>query len=539
MIRISLLFLFSLIGTYLMAQERKITYSANDKNLSVVFKELEKAYDIHFAFAVDDVKDKKVSIEAEAQDLSSFLNKLLTEYQLSFEIVDDNFISVTKAASILIRMSVNDAETQEALPFATARIAGTDQGYIADVDGKFEMIIKDPMNTALEISFLGYDPKKIEVGNLDPSQSISIALGRSAQELKEVVVKEYLTKGIAVDDQASRITVDIQDMEILPGLSERDILLTAQILAGIGSADESAGGLNIRGSSRDNTFIYWNKIPVYQPAHYFGNISSFIPSSTGKVEVFKNYIPVAYGGSSSGLLLINSRTPTSEKIVMESNLNLTHGDIYTSIPFANYKGQISLAARRSFNDAFATPTFNSISNKLFEGSLTEDVQGISDDFEYNSKLVFSDVNLVIDFDTGDNEFSFSALHSQSKLDYNSEDDENILQSIQEHNVKTFGGNFSWTRRWKDRLSSELSTSYADYHMDYSLVNRRDEGDELENDLQQRTNNLKNLESRLTITYAPAENHVLDAGYQFNQIKADLVINENFFFEEDFQESIES
>ena len=59
-------------------------------------------------------------------------------------------------------------------------------------------------------------------------------------------------------------------MEVLPGLSERDVLLTAQILAGINSNDETASGLNIRGSSRDNTFIYWNDIPIYQSAHYFG-----------------------------------------------------------------------------------------------------------------------------------------------------------------------------------------------------------------------------------------------------------------------------
>ncbi|NQZ77736.1 MAG: TonB-dependent receptor plug domain-containing protein [Ekhidna sp.] len=355
-----------------------------------------------------------------------------------------------------------------------------------------------------------------------------------------MIVQEYLTKGISVDDKASKIQVDIQDMEILPGLSERDILLTAQILAGIGSTDESAGGLNVRGSSSDNTFLYWNQIPVYQPAHYFGNISAFIPASIGKVDVYKNFVPVKYGGSSSGLLLINSREVNSSRPILESNLNLTHGDIYTSIPFANYRGQISVAARRSFNDLIATPTFNSISNKLFEGSLTEDVQGISDDFEYNSKLIFQDLNLVANFQPNSkDEFSFSALQSKSALDYRSEDDENILQSIQTHDVQTAGANLTWTRRWMDQLSSEWSTSFADYQMDYSLVNNREEDDETENDLQQRTNNMENLESRFTLTYSPKRNHALDIGYQYNFINADLVINENSFFEEDFQESIES
>ena len=538
--RILFLIALSAFSFAMKAQTRAITYRVEDKELIRVFKDLEKEYQIHFAYSVDEVKGKKVSIVAENQDLSSLLEALLTAHQLSFEIVEENFISVTKASSVLIRMSAQDNESGESLPFATAKIKGTDKGYIADPDGNFEFVVADPSETILEFSFLGYEKKDVQVSSLDPSRPIEIHLTRDAKELREIVVKEYLNKGITIDDEASRISINTQEMEILPGLSERDVLLSAQILAGIGSADESAGGLNVRGSSRDNTFIYWNKIPVYQPAHYFGNISAFIPSAIGKVDIYKNFIPVSYGGSSSGLLLISSRRPKDEKPIVESNLNLTHGDVYTSVPFADYSGRFSFAARRSFNDLVATPTFTSISDKLFEGSLTQDVQDISDNFEYNSKLVFSDFNLSIELiPSGRNEFTLSMLRSESKLDYNSTDDENILRSIQNHNVTTFGGNFSWTRRWVDRLSSEVSTSYADYHMDYGLVNGRDEGDGREDDIQQRNNDLTNLESRATVTYTPFKNHVIDAGYQFNSIQAELTINEDFFFEEDFRETLTS
>lgn len=538
--RVVFFIVLSIFPFILLAQERMITYQSENKELAQVFKELQKAYNIHFAFAVEEVKKKKVSIQAENQELSSFLASLLAGHQLSFEIVEKDFVSVTKVSSVLIRMFVRDEETDAVLSYATARIKGTDQGYIADIDGSFEIVIANPSEAILEISFLGYKKKEIDLSKVEPAKSLAISLERNPQELKEIIVKEYLNKGITIDDHASRISIDIQDMEILPGLSERDILSSVQILAGIGSADESAGGLNVRGSSRDNTLIYWNKIPVYQSAHYFGNISAFIPSSIGKVDIFKNYIPVPYGGASSGLLLINSRTPTTEKAVVESNLNLTHGDIYASLPFANHSGRISLAARRSFNDALATPTFNSISNKLFDGSLTEDEQGISEDFEYNSKLAFSDLNLVIDFNSlGNDKFSFSALSSQSNLNYDSQDDENFLESIQEHRVRTFGGNFTWNRKWSDRLLSEWSTSYADYHMDYSLINIRNEGNGEEDDIQSRMNDLENLESRFTLTYAPVKNHVIDVGYQFNRVGADLTINEDFFFEDDFSESITS
>ncbi len=539
MARLRLFLLLGLLSLSALAQERVINYEATDKSLVSVFEELEQRFAIHFAYAVDEVKDKVVTIRAEELELSVFLNQLLSLHQLGFDIVEQNFISITRK-SLAVRIEVSDVETDETLPFATARINGSSQGYISNQNGMFEMEVRDPASTVLEISFLGYEAVSINVDTLSPERTVRLKMQRDPKELQEVVVKEYLIKGISIDDQASRIRVAVQEMEILPGLSERDILFSAQLLSGIGSADESAGGLNVRGSSRDNTFIYWNNIPVYQPAHYFGNISSFIPSTVGDVDIYKNYVPVRYGGASSGLLLIDSRKSESENVIVESNLNLTHGDLFVSAPFAGYKGQVSIGARRSFNDLISTPTFNAISNKLFEGSLTEDVQGISDDFEYNSQLIFSDLNLVTDFNFKKDDIQFSLLRSQSKLDYDSQDEENIFQSIQEHNVRTLGTNLSWVRRWGANASTEWSTSFADYEMDYSLVNvRRDEEEELENDLQSRTNSLKNLESRLSFTLRPKENNTLDVGYQFNAINADLSINEDFFFEEDFVETIES
>ena len=530
--------LFQLV--WAVAQEQRITYNSENKDLIDVFNDLEQEFDIHFAYAVDEVKDKKANINAKDEPISSFLNNLLTALQLSFEIVEKDFISITRTNIINIQMSISDSTSFEKLPFATARIKGTDRGYLADVNGDFKIQIDSKDTSILEVSFLGYQKKEIDLSKVDPTQVFEIKLSRDAQELEEIVIKEYLNSGITIDDKSSRISIDVQDMEILPGLSERDILLSSQILAGVGSADESAGGLNIRGSSRDNSILYWNKIPMYQPAHYFGNISAFIPSSVGSMDIYKNHVPVQYGGSSSGLILINSREPKIEEIIAESNLNMTHGDLFTSIPFANYNGRVSIGARRSFNDVLATPTFNSISDKLFDGSLTENVQGITDDFEYNSKLVFNDLNFVLDYaPSGKSEFSLSALSSRSKLDYNSVDEEDEVQSVQTHNVKTFGSNFSWNQRWMDKLSSEFSASYADYTMDYALSNIRNEDEGRANDTQIRSNDLKNLESRLTFSYSFEENHLFKTGYQFNHIVSDLTINEDYFFEDDFTESISS
>ncbi|MEM6815238.1 MAG: TonB-dependent receptor [Bacteroidota bacterium] len=520
------------------SQERLlINYLASDKSLFKVFKELERDYDIHFSFSVKDIGDKKVNIKAKDQPLIPFLDSLLGGHQLTYKIFSKSFIAITAPSKLFIRFQLQDQETGETLPFATARIHETTQGFVSDGEGFFEISIPNSRETILELSFLGYQEKQLTVAEIDSLNTIS--LKKNPITLEEIVVKEYLNKGITIDDEAIKISINAQNMEILPGLSERDILLSAQILAGIGSADESAGGLNVRGSSRDNTFIYWNNIPVYHSAHYFGNISAFIPSSLEKVDIFKNYIPVNYGGASSGLLLMTSRKP--ETIVLETNLNLTHGDMYASVPFAEYTGQISIAARRSFNDILATPTFNSISDKLFEGSLTENAQSISNNFQYNSKLIFHDFNLTLDFSPNKlNDFSFSFLNSISELDYDSQDSDRFLQSEQQHDVNNRGTNVTWIRQWNNLILIKVSTSYANYEMDYALINTRNEEDESNNnDVQERINNLQNIESRFSLIYSPFENHVFDVGYQFNRVKSDFTFLEDFFFEENVFQSIET
>lgn len=524
---------------YLLHGQTRITYAADSLALSMVLAELEQKYQLYFSYGVDQITSTLITIDVHETAIDSFLITLLHPHYLEFEQVENRFYSISSMETSRIRVSLKDAENREGLSFATARLTGTTQGFVANQQGLFEMTINNPRESSLEFSFVGYKPLQMQIRDLDPTQPIELRLQKEIRELDGVVVREYLNQGITIDDRAAAVNIDVQDMEILPGLAERDVLLSAQILAGVGSADESASGINIRGSASNNSSIYWNNIPIYQAAHYFGNISSFIPSVVGEVEVLKNYIPTKYGNSTSGMFLISSRKG-AEKWVGESNLNLTHADIYTSFPFADGDGHVTLGGRRSYNDLLATPTFISFSNKLFEGTVTQDLQqGLSDDeFRYNSKLIFGDLNLVMDYEwSSRNELSLSLLYSASRLNYHSnldEDDENEIAS-QIHNVDSKGANVSWTSRWHDQWSSELSSSYADYHMDYGLLNRRTEDDETSSDREIRGNNLRNWENRLTITYSPVRNQYLNGGYQFNKISADLSIDESYYLEEDFVE----
>ena len=57
--------------------------------------------------------------------------------------------------------------------------------------------------------------------------------------------KQKTAYEIGTGDWSSDVcSSDLQNLEILPGLPERDVMLSTQILAGVSSVDESAGAVD-------------------------------------------------------------------------------------------------------------------------------------------------------------------------------------------------------------------------------------------------------------------------------------------------------
>ena len=515
------------------AQEILVSYTAQDRLLSQVIKDLEKDYEVRFAFSPSQIKGKKITINAVDQPIDAFLKEVLRPIKLVHQLVGTKFISVKTPESVYLAAQVFDAETGETLPYATARLKDSFMGGISDLEGKFKLFIDEPLDVEVQFSYLGYETETLELNSYKSGEEIRIDLQPETQTLQEIVIKEYVNSGIASDEMASSFKILPQEMEVLPGLSERDVLLSAQIISGISSNDETASGLNIRGSSRDNTFFYWNNIPMYQAAHYFGNISSFIPSSIGEVDIYKNYVPVEYGNASAGMLKLGSRLDLDGEKEYEASLNMTHADFYGRLPFKENYGTIMFAARRSYNDIIATPTFNSISDKLFEGTLTEDIQqGLTDgNFNYNSNINFSDFNVAWKYEpTNRSTWQAALLYSGSVLDYSSSFDGE--RSTQSHNVDNLGANVSLAHRLQENMGANLSLTFANYTMEYALENFREEDTEDDNDVSVINNTILNLEFRSTIDWKISQNKFLSFGYQFNDLDVINEISENLFFEED-------
>ena len=86
--------------------------------------------------------------------------------------------------------------------------------------------------------------------------------------LDEIIINNILTKGISIK-RGGKITIKPADFEILPGLSEVDILQSIQSLLGVINVNKKLSDIDIRGGTHDQNLFLWNNIKMYQTGHFF------------------------------------------------------------------------------------------------------------------------------------------------------------------------------------------------------------------------------------------------------------------------------
>lgn len=529
-------FAFSLFFSLSYGQKNAEPGKITNVGIEKILKNLEHVYDVRFSYAAGLLENKKAGLIATEGSLDEILGQLLSPYHLQFEKVNSDFYIIKLKEESAIEFQVMDAGSNSPLPYATLKIEGTSKGYVSDANGQFSIPVNEDLPN-VELSFIGFEVLQFNLDSIRNNQVIF--LNSKDEELNEVVITEYINKGILADENSGSITILPWQMEVLPGMAENDILLSIQMLPGIISTNESASGINIRGSKIDHTFYYFNDIPLYTPSHYFGTISSLIPSAVGGVDIYKDYIPVEHGNATAGLVLAQSRINRFDKFFSEGNINLTHADIYTSAPLQS-AGSLSVGLRRSLNDYLLTPTYNAITDKLFEGSTTSLYQSTVTDgtFDYTSQLKFMDANIVWDIPISTKDsLQASYILSQSNLSFDSQDDEAINRTIQLNNSSNIGGSIKYSHSWSPTVSTSLMGSVSKYDLNYSLENIRNfEGDI--DQFESRNNKVDNANIKLKNSLSLEDLGNIEIGYQYNRISTNIIYFSRDIYDDNSTETFE-
>ncbi len=256
-------------------------------------------------------------------------------------------------AQTTINGSVVDEETNEPLPGVNVVIKGTFSGVSTDFDGNFSLITEESFPIILELSYIGFTTKTIEVASPDFDMNFSIAQGSDA--LDEIVISASRTPERIFESPVTVEKFSVKQIENTP---------SADFFNGLGnlrSINMTESGLVFNQVSlRGFADVYNeglvtlvdgmnNQAPVFGFA--FGNLIGLHQLDVQSVELLPGAASALYGADAyKGIMFINSKNPFDhEGISVMYRTGVTEQDVAGSNSFTD----IGIRLAKKLSDKWA------------------------------------------------------------------------------------------------------------------------------------------------------------------------------------------
>ncbi|MGL4293784.1 MAG: SusC/RagA family TonB-linked outer membrane protein, partial [Bacteroidales bacterium] len=228
------------------------------------------------------------------------------------------------AQDVTVKGIVKDAS---GIPVTGANIVekGTTNGVISDIDGKFELKVKQ--GTPLIVSFIGYIPQEFTASSGKP---MVIILQENTVDLKETVVIGY---GTVKKSDATGSVVSIKADQLNKGVVSNPIEMLQGKTPGVqinnnGGAPGEGATIRIRGgssmSASNDPLIVIDGLPIGSTSisGMKNPLSTINPNDIESFTVLKDASATAIYGSraSNGVILITTKKGTQDKVQVNADV---------------------------------------------------------------------------------------------------------------------------------------------------------------------------------------------------------------------------
>ncbi len=471
-----------------------------------LLNQIQEKFECNFSYADKDIEGIIVENPPKTFNLKETIAYLKDNTPLEYTFLDGKNIVLSRTSkSYQICGALVSVDKKEII---NATIQGKSNVAVSNENGEFTLTIID-LNESVNINFMGYKTRIFKAKDLVNTPCKTITLFPEIQFLNEVILNDYLVKGIDKRSDGS-IRIDYTDFGILPGLIEPDLLQTIQALPGVLSVEETVSDINVRGGTNDQNLILWDGVKMYQSGHFFGLISAFNPYLTKNVELVKNGSSASFGDGVSSVISMNTSNKINRNFEASLGMNMISVDGYIDTPLGE-KSSIQLSARKSISEVLETPTYKQYFDKAFQNS--EVVNSMGDVFSSDDEFSFYDISLRWLYQlTPKDLFKVNTLIIRNNLIFKENALFNQTNISIESNVKqnNSAASITYQRDWSDMFKSELliyGTNYSLEALNSDILNAQrllQENEVLESGF--KLNNLLKLNT----------NFSLKTGYQFNE-----------------------
>lgn len=373
-----------------------------------------------------------------------------------------------------------------------------------------------PFYTELSLEEVLYQLRLLTPLNFNVLSNRFIAItvkDKSIQRLEEVVVTNYLTKGITKTNNGA-IDVDTESFDLLPGLIEPDVLQIVQSLPGVVSVDERISNINIRGGTNDQNLILYEGIRMYQSGHFFGLISAFNPYLTDEIRISKNGTSALFGNGVASTISFKNTNQISKSFKAGLGTNLLSVDGFAKIPLSK-KTELQVSARRSFTDILASTTYDAYFDRIFRDSELNTTNGVNTLLALDERFLFYDFNVKFLYDIDKtSQIRVNLLNIYNNLDYNqifTDSENNFQETKSELNQVSYGVSASYSKIFKENFNASAEIYYSNYDL-YAQNNDLTNLQRLSQE-----NKVEDYGLRLDVSQTIDNNIELRGGYQFNEV----------------------
>ncbi|MDP4255110.1 MAG: SusC/RagA family TonB-linked outer membrane protein [Bacteroidota bacterium] len=374
----------------------KVTLKLNQVEISKGLNSIEKQGTYRFLYNSRLASvSKKVSLDAENDDIREVLKKMFEGTDLTYKILENNLIVVLSSSMAFQDIKITGkvtGENGEPLSGVSVSVKGTARGTSTDNAGNFTLTV--PEKGTLLVSYIGYVSKEIPINS---RSVIDVKMVASRRTMDEVVVIGY---GQASKRDLTGSIVKIDGKEIADKPNTNPVASLQGKVAGLYIVNNGTPGqapdIRIRGTGSIASIA-----PLYVVDGVFTYDISYVnPNDIESMEILKDPSSLAIFGNqgANGVIIITTKRAKAGQSIFTFS---------TSTGVKQLVNKIKLANASQFNTLFAQENANNgVTNN---GYLT--LPGMQNNTDWIKAVtrtgVISANNLSIANSTENNKFNFS------------------------------------------------------------------------------------------------------------------------------------
>ncbi len=329
-----------------------LTIQEKEKTVEELLLIIESNSGISFAYSSNFLpKDLKINIDARQETLAVILDEILLGLDIDYQWIEQKVVLMKshdnrEVEYLTISGYVKDTVNGETLIGATVQIKDSDRGVVTNAYGFYSLTLPTG-RYQLMISYVGYESRVIPVVlNEEIHLDISIIPKYAFLEAVVVAPSDSLLQMEQVVSNA--IEIDAKQIITKPtALGEADLIKALDVIPGVQLFRDGSTFFNVRGGDRDQNQMLVDEAPIYNPAHFLGMFSVFIPEAIKDVKLYKGNAPAEYGGRVSSVMDIHTKDGNKKAFGMNGSVGFISSRLSVEGPIKKDRSSFFLSGRRS------------------------------------------------------------------------------------------------------------------------------------------------------------------------------------------------